>query len=254
MSVTPLRRGQVFLVGAGPGAADLITLRGYRALQSADVVLYDNLIDFALLDELDAELIYVGKRCGRHSVPQERTCDLLARHAMAGKTVVRLKGGDPTVLGRGGEEALHLAGMGIPVTMVPGVSNCIAAPELAGIPVTHRGIADSFLVVSAHRKGEEAEFSLPPFQPRTTLVLLMGVGTLPVWRRQLLDQGWPASTPVGFITDAGRPDQQVRTTTLGRAEIDGEGLKTPTTAVVGGVVEVRSQLRGEDEERGAAIA
>jgi uroporphyrin-III C-methyltransferase / precorrin-2 dehydrogenase / sirohydrochlorin ferrochelatase len=254
MNVRPLRRGRVYLVGAGPGAADLITLRGYRALQAADVILYDNLIDFSVLDGIEGEQIYVGKRAGQHSVPQERTSDMLARHAMAGKTVVRLKGGDPMVLGRGGEEAIHLARLGIPVTMVPGVSNCIAAPELAGIPVTHRGIADSFMVVSAHRRGDELDFSLPPFHPRTTLVILMGVGSLSTWRQQLLEQDWPQETPVGFVTDAGRPEQSVITTTLGRAVEDSEGLKTPTTAIVGQVVSLRPEMMGESEDTGAAIA
>ncbi len=247
MNVTPIRRGRVYLVGAGPGAADLITLRGYRALQAADVILYDNLIDFAVLDGITAEQVYVGKRAGQHSVPQERTSDMLVRYSLAGKTVVRLKGGDPTVLGRGGEEAIHLAQLGIPVTMVPGVSNCIAAPELAGIPVTHRGVADSFTVVSGHRRGDELDFSLPPFHPRTTLVILMGVSTLPIWREHLLDLGWPEATPVAFITDAGRAEQTVATTTLARALEDSQELKTPTTAVVGEVVNLRQAMHGEGE-------
>ena len=247
MNVIPLNRGEVILVGAGPGAADLITLRGWRALQTADVVLYDNLIDHTLLDDLDAELIYVGKRCGAHAVPQERTCELLARHALAGRRVVRLKGGDSTVLGRGGEEALHLAGLGVRVRMVPGVSNSIAAPELAGIPVTHRGVADSFCVVSAHRRGDAQDFSMPPYHPRTTLVVMMGVRTLPVWQAQLLALGYPEETPVAFITDAGRADQRVLVSALGRAPAAASeaGLRTPTTAIVGDVVRLRAQIRGE---------
>ncbi len=254
MTVTPIRRGQVMLVGAGPGAADLITLRGYRALQAADVVLYDNLIDYSILDDLKAEQIYVGKRSGAHSIPQERICELLSRHAMAGKLVVRLKGGDPTVLGRGGEEAIHLARLGIPVTLVPGVSNSIAAPELAGIPVTHRGIADSFCVVSAHRRGEERVFSLPPYHPRTTIVVMMGVGTLPDWQPQLLGLGYPAELPIAFVTEAGRPEQSVLVSTLGCAVDDAAKaeLRTPTTAVIGEVVTLREVLRGEDEHAATA--
>ncbi len=242
MNIRPLRPGRVYLVGAGPGAADLITLRGYRALKEADVILYDSLIDFSVLEGIEGEQIYVGKRAGQHSMPQERTSEMLARYATAGKTVVRLKGGDPMVLGRGGEEALHLARLGVPVTLIPGVSNCIAAPELAGIPVTHRGIADSFCVVSAHRRGDELDFSLPPYQPRMTIVLLMGVGSLLEWRQQLLEHDWPGSTPVAFITDAGCPDQSVIVSTLQRAaSLDGK-LRTPTTAIVGGVVNVRTEL------------
>ena len=249
MTVASIERGRVLLVGAGPGAADLITVRGYRALQAADVVLYDNLIDESILDVVEGEAIYVGKRAGRHSIPQEQICDLLAKHAMAGKFVVRLKGGDPTVLGRGGEEALHLAGLGIPVAFVPGVSNCIAAAELAGVPVTHRGIADSFCVVSAHRRGDEADFSMPPYHPRTTLVVMMGVGSLPQWQPQLLGLGYPADVPVGFVTDAGRPEQRVLVTTLGEAvtfAVEQE-LRTPTTAIIGHVVQLREVLRGEDD-------
>lgn len=248
MSVTAMR-GTVMLVGAGPGAADLITVRGYRALQTADVVLYDNLIDESILDVVVGEKVYVGKRAGRHSIPQESICDLLAKHASAGKFVVRLKGGDPTVLGRGGEEALHLAGLGIPVTFVPGVSNSIAAPELAGVPVTHRGIADSFCVVSAHRRNDETDFSMPPYHPRTTLVVMMGVGSLPQWQPQLLGLGYPPDLPIAFVTDAGRPEQRVHSTVLGEAVSEAEriSLKTPTTSVVGHVVGLRAVLRGEDD-------
>jgi uroporphyrin-III C-methyltransferase len=246
MKINP--RGKVILVGAGPGAADLITVRGLRALQAADVILYDNLIDHTLLDGLTAELVYVGKRCGaKHSVPQGRTLELLAAHALAGRTVVRLKGGDSTVLGRGGEEALHLAGLGIEVSMVPGVSNAIAAPELAGIPVTHRGIADSFCVVSAHRRNDELDFSLPPYHPRTTVVVLMGVRTLPVWRRQLFELGYPRDTPIAFITDAGGDRQRRLVSTLEAALEDASeaGLRTPTTAVVGGVVRLCASTHAE---------
>ena len=240
--------GQVILVGAGPGSADLITMRGYRALVAADVVMYDNLIDPSVLDDLSAELIYVGKRCGRHSIPQESICDLLARHAMAGRQVVRLKGGDPTVLGRGGEEALHLARRGIPVSFVPGVTNAVAAAELADIPVTHRGLADSFAVVSAHLRGDELSFSMPPYHARTTLVVMMGVGSLPDWQPQLLALDYPPATPVAFVTNAGRANQRVLISSVARAVEDARthDLKTPTTAIIGEVVRLRAEMQTED--------
>ncbi len=245
MNAGKQRNGQVTLVGAGPGAADLITLRGYRALLEADVVLYDNLIDHSILDGITAELLYVGKRCGAHAMPQSRICQLLAQHALAGRRVVRLKGGDPTVLGRGGEEALYLTHAGVAVTFIPGVSNAIAAPELAGIPVTHRGLADSFAVVSAHPRDGGDDFSLPPFHPSTTLVILMGVRTLPLWRRRLCVLGYPPELPVALITSAGRPDQTVRFTTVAQAEQDAEGLRTPTTCVIGEVVQVAAQMQSD---------
>jgi uroporphyrin-III C-methyltransferase len=143
-------RGYVWIVGAGPGAPDLITLRGWRALREADVVLYDSLVDPSLLDGLPAVRVFVGKRCGAHAIAQERIFELLARLALEGRRVVRLKGGDPSVLGRGGEEALRLTELGVAYEIVPGVTSATAVPVLAGIPVTHRSVADSFLVATAH--------------------------------------------------------------------------------------------------------
>lgn len=244
-------RGRVSLVGGGPGPADLISLRGYRALLAAEVVLYDSLVDPEVLAEVPCETIYVGKRCGEHAMTQEQICALLAEHALAGKHVVRLKGGDPMVLGRGGEEARYLGALGIPVTLVPGITSSVAAPELAGIPVTHRGVSDSFHVVSAHRRNDEQEFSLPPFHPRTTLVILMGVRTLPVWREQLRGLGYPDDLPVAFVTSGGWAQQQVVVSTLEHAQQDAEdaGVDSPTTAVVGHVVSLRDAILGLGVER-----
>lgn len=244
--------GRVILVGAGPGDPELITLRGWRALQQAEVVLYDSLVDKSLLEGLRAELIFVGKRCGRHSMSQEELTELIARLAIEGKRVVRLKGGDPTVFGRAGEEALRMAELGIPFEIVPGVSSAIAAPAFAGIPVTHRGVADSFCVISAHRAADEAEVSIPPYNPRTTLVLLMALQTLGSWGRQLLAQGYPADLPMAFITAGTTKQQRVLTTTVGRAveETRKAALESPTLAVVGHVVSLRGSL-GWYEDAGA---
>ncbi|MBI4265799.1 MAG: uroporphyrinogen-III C-methyltransferase [Acidobacteria bacterium] len=236
--------GRVVFVGAGPGDPDLMTLRGWRALRDADVVLYDSLVDMRLLDDLDAELVFAGKRCGAHHMPQEAITELLVRFALDGKRVVRLKGGDPTVLGRTGEEALRLAQFGIPFEIVPGVSSAVAAPALAGIPVTHRGLADGLCVVSAHRQGNDPDISIPPYHPRTTLVLLMALQTVETWSPQLLERGYPADLPVAFISAGATARQRVVVTTVSRAAADARaaGLDSPTLAVVGRVVGLREEL------------
>lgn len=234
----------MWLVGAGPGGADLITLRGWRALERADVVLYDSLVDPELLEGLSARILYVGKRSGKHSMSQEKITELLGRLALAGNRVVRLKGGDPSVLGRVAEEALHLAELGIPFEIVPGVSSATAVPALAGIPLTHRPMADSFVVVTAHRSRDDVDFSIPAFQPRTTVVLLMARGTAPRWRQQLLDNGYPAELPVALVSRGSTPEQRVVVSSVERAvrDLEAARLPTPVLAVVGRVVTLREQL------------
>lgn len=236
--------GSVVFVGAGPGDPELITLRGWRVLRDADVVLYDSLVDARLLEALDAELVFVGKRCGDHHMPQEAITELLVRFALDGRRVVRLKGGDPTVLGRTGEEALRLAQLGIPFEIVPGVSSAVAVPALAGIPVTHRGLADGVCVLSAHRQEHDLELSIPPYHPRTTLVLLMALQTVETWRPQLLERGYPADLPVAFVSAGATERQRVVVTTVAHAAADARaaGLDSPTLAVVGRVVGLREQL------------
>jgi uroporphyrinogen III methyltransferase/synthase len=235
--------GRVQFVGAGPGAPDLITVRGLRALQQADVVCYDALVDTTILDDLHAELIYVGKRCGRHSRTQEEINELLASLAQTGRNVVRLKGGDPGVLGRVGEEALYLRERGISFEIVPGVSSSTSVPLSAGIPVTHRGVADSFALATAHRRKDELAFSIPPYRPRTTLLLLMPLRTVSDWSRQLLDQGYPADLPLAFISHGSRVQQRVLQSTVGTAAEDSKAteVETPTLVVVGRVVELRDK-------------
>lgn len=246
--------GRVTFVGAGPGAADLITVRGLRALQAAEVILHDSLIDTSLLEGLDAELIFVGKRCGKPCVPQETTTELLAREALKGREVVRLKGGDPAILARLAEEALHLAELGIPFEIVPGVSSAAAAPAFAGIPLTHRGTADSFTVLTAHKKQEGEPFSIPHYNPQGTVVLLMALQTAPAWREQLLEQDYPSDLPVAFVASGATEHQKVLVTTVGRAVEDAarSDLTTPVLAVVGHVVALRESLRWFDapEARG----
>lgn len=234
--------GVVYLVGAGPGAADLITVRGARLLASADVVVHDALVEPALYEGLAAERIDVGKRAGVHALPQAEICALLVQLARQGRAVVRLKGGDPFVLGRGSEEALFLEEAGVPHVVVPGISSAIAAPLLAGIPVTHRGVADAFCVVSAHPRSEERAFNLPAYRPGLTLVLLMGVRSLGDWLPALRAAGWPATTPLAFVEWAGRPEQRCLRTTLAEATATAEAaqLVAPAVAVIGAVAALRA--------------
>lgn len=237
-------KGHVSFVGAGPGDPDLITVRGLRVLQQADVVLYDNLIDLRVLEAASGQLIYVGKRCGKHSLKQEQINDLIIDIAAQGKYVARLKGGDPTIFGRVGEEALHCVRHKVAFDIVPGISSAYAAAAYAGIPVTHRGVADSFCVVAAHRRGDELEFSIPKYNPRTTVILMMGVGTVESWRQTLGRNGYPDDLPAAFVVRGTWPDQRVIVTTVGELAQVGEDdqLTTPAVAVIGHAVGLREKL------------
>jgi len=244
--------GRVTFVGAGPGDPDLITVKGYRALREADVILQDSLAHPELLEGVRARLLYVGKRCGKHSMTQDEINRLLVRQALKGRHVVRLKGGDCAVLGRLGEELLALAAHNIPFDVVPGVTSATSVPTYAGIPITHRGLADSFAVATAHLQDDSVGFSIPAFNPNTTVVLLMSVGTTAAWREQLLNSGYPTDLPIAFISEGTRPTQQVLITNVDKVAQDMEqsGLPTPALAVVGRVVTLHKDLawfRGEDE-------
>ena len=195
--------GRVSLVGAGPGDPDLLTVRGARRLAEADLVLYDALssVEMRALAPR-ARWFYVGKRACRQSIAQEVLNRLMIKHARRGRHVVRLKCGDPFVFGRGGEEALALIAAGIPVEVVPGLSTAIAAPALAGIPVTHRGLASSFAVVTGHHPQVYGPL-LDAFPPTgLTLVILMGVRQRAAIAARLCARGWPASTPAALVVGA----------------------------------------------------
>jgi uroporphyrinogen III methyltransferase/synthase len=240
--------GTVYLVGAGPGDPKLITVRGREVLSRADVVIYDRLIGAELLNSVrsDAEKIFVGKEAARHALPQDDINALLVEHAVAGKSVCRLKGGDPFVFGRGGEEALFCRAHGVPFEIVPGVSSSIAAPAYAGIPVTQRDVATSFAVVTGHTKDDDA----PPadLPVADTLVFLMGVRALPKIVAQLLARGESADKPVALVRWGTTADQQVVTGTLATIEdeVQRAGLKPPALIVVGDVVRLRDELRWFD--------
>ncbi|GAB3446063.1 uroporphyrinogen-III C-methyltransferase [Phycicoccus ginsengisoli] len=238
--------GRVALVGGGPGADDLITVRGRALLAAADVVVTDRLGPRGLLATLaaDVEVVDVGKTAGNHPVGQDRINELLVHHASLGRNVVRLKGGDPFVLGRGGEEALHCAAHGIPVEVVPGVTSAVSVPAAAGIPVTHRGVTASFVVASAHEGADHVLSAAADAAPDATLVLLMGVTRLAETAQALIGAGRPASTPVALVERGWTPEQRTTVSTLEHAAHDAAraGVRAPAVVVVGEVVSLRQHL------------
>ena len=238
----------VSLVGAGPGDPGLLTRRGLQRLQSCDVLVYDALVGSELptLARADAERIYVGKRAGHHSMTQDEINDVIVEHAQNGKTVCRLKGGDPFVFGRGGEEALFCREHDVPFEIVPGVTSSIAAPAYAGIPVTHRDIASSFAVVTGHTASDDA----PPerFPVADTLVFLMGVRALPQIVARLKQRGESDDKPVALVRWGTTTQQQTVVGTLKtiETEVEKAQLKSPALIVVGDVVNLRDKLRWFD--------
>ncbi len=248
-----MKRGKVYLVGAGPGDPALITIKGLECLRRADVVIYDRLIDDSLLEEASpsAEKIYVGKGRGCHAMEQKEISLLIVSKARGGNTVVRLKGGDPFVLGRGGEEAEILAANQITFELVPGISSAYAVPAYAGIPVTHRGLASSFTVITGHEDPEKDKSSIAWDKLSTgsdTLIFLMGMGNLAQIVNQLVQNGRQPSTPVAVISQGTSPKQRTISGTLKDivAKAKQESFEPPAVIVVGDVVRLREQLRWFD--------
>jgi uroporphyrin-III C-methyltransferase/precorrin-2 dehydrogenase/sirohydrochlorin ferrochelatase len=233
--------GRVVLVGGGPGQADLITVRGRRALSEADVVVADRLGPTSLLDDLPegVEVIDVGKAPGHHAVPQPEINRILVEQARRGRTVVRLKGGDPFLFGRGGEEQAHCAAHGVPVEVVPGVSSALAAPAAAGIPLTHRGTVGAVHVAHGHAVLSEAAVA-SVVDGAATLVLLMAVALLPEHVTRLLDAGADPGTPVAIVERATLPTQRVtRAPLVTVAEAAAaRGVRAPAVIVVGAVAAI----------------
>ncbi|GAB2684173.1 uroporphyrinogen-III C-methyltransferase [Thalassiella azotivora] len=227
--------GSVALVGGGPGDDALLTTRGRRLLAEADVVVVDRLAPRSVVDRLDDDVLVVdvGKTPGNHPVPQHEINALLVEHALLGRRVVRLKGGDPYVLGRGGEELAACREAGVPVEVVPGVTSAVAVPAAAGIPVTHRGVARSFSVLTGHD-----ELAAVPGGGEHTVVLLMGVTRLADSCRTLVEGGRSPSTPVAVVEKGYGPDQRVTVGTLGTiaARAAEVGVQAPAVVVVGDVV------------------
>ncbi len=247
------KRGVVSLVGAGPGDPGLITIAGVARLAEADVVVYDRLANPVLLAHAraGAELIYVGKTPDRHTLSQEEINALLVEKARAGLRVVRLKGGDPFVFGRGGEEAQALVAAGVPLEVVPGVTSAVAAPAYAGIPITHRGLASSFAVVTGHEDPSKPDSSIDWARLATgvdTLVFLMGAERLDEIAARLIEHGRDPRTPAAVIEWGTMPRQRVaagRLSTIA-AEVSAQGITSPAVTVVGDVAALRGDLRWFD--------
>ncbi|MBW2062437.1 MAG: uroporphyrinogen-III C-methyltransferase [Deltaproteobacteria bacterium] len=242
-------KGKVYLVGAGPGDPGLITLKALECLRQADVVVYDFLASPALLRHVppEAELVYAGKKGAQHTLNQEEINQLIVTRANEGRTVVRLKGGDPFIFGRGGEEAEELARAGVSFEVVPGVTSAIAAPAYAGIPLTHRKYASSVGFVTGHEDPSKPESALDWDRIASgldTLVFLMGVRNLPVITAQLIQAGRDAATPAALIRWGATPDQATLEGTLAdiASRAEAQGLKPPAVLVVGEVVRLRSKL------------
>ena len=246
-------KGLVYLVGAGPGDPGLITVKGLACLQKADVIVYDRLVSPALLRQAPrgCEMIDVGKSPRQHTLPQEAINALLVEKALAGKVVVRLKGGDPFLFGRGGEEAEALAEEEVPFEVVPGVTSAIAAPAYAGIPVTHRDQTSSFAVVTGHEDPTKPDSSVDWQKLATgvgTLVCLMGVGNLPQIVAKLIEHGRDPRTPVAIVQEGTEARQKTVTGTLADivAKAREADIKPPAVTVVGEVVALREKLRWFD--------
>ncbi|WP_071460696.1 uroporphyrinogen-III C-methyltransferase [Bacillus massilinigeriensis] len=254
-----MEKGTVYLVGAGPGDIRLITVYGLDCIKRADVIAYDRLINTELLGyaKEGAELVYVGKLPGRHALIQEEIHDLLVEKALSGKTVTRLKGGDPCVFGRGGEEAEVLAAHGIPFEIVPGVTSGIAAPAYAGIPVTHRDHATTFTIVTGHGKKERGMDGIQwdsLAKGSDTIAFYMGISNLSYICKELIGHGKNAATPAAVIQWGTMEKQQVVTGVLStiEEEVQQSGITHPAIIIVGEVVRLREKIQWFQKE-GAAV-
>lgn len=244
-----MKHGMVYLVGAGPGDYKLISVKAKEYIEQADTIVYDRLADSRLLAwaRPEVELIYVGKASNRHTMRQEDINQLLVTKAQEGKTVVRLKGGDPFVFGRGGEEALELVANNLPFEVVPGITSAISVPAYAGIPVTHRAVATSFAVITGHEDPTKGESNMRWDKLSTgvdTLVFLMGVENLPHITAKLIENGRSADTPAAVIRWGTKPEQEVLITTVkdAAADVEKAGIKPPAIFLVGDVVALREKL------------
>lgn len=240
----------VTLMGAGPGDPELLTVKALRALQSAELLLHDHLVSDAILElaPAEAERIYVGKESSRHTMPQEEIGALMVRLARQGRRVLRIKGGDGYIFGRGGEEAQVLAAAGIPFTVIPGITAAQGAAAACGIPLTHRDHARSLVLTTGHlQENRQVDLDWQALaRPEQTVIIYMGLGTLPIICEQLIAHGLPASTPAALIERATLPNQRCITGTLGDlpAIAQTAELKPPTLIMIGEVVSLHPVLAG----------
>ena len=238
--------GKVYLTGAGPGDIELMTVKALRVVKEADVIIYDRLANPDILEEAKngCEFVYVGKEDGRHIMPQDEINEVIYQNALKYENVVRLKGGDPFVFGRGGEEALYLLERKIKFDIIPGITSAISAPAYAGIPVTHRGVAVSFRVVTGHESPNKKVSQIPwdNFKTDDTIVFLMGLHNLPKISKKLIEIGKSKDYPVAVISKGTTADQSVVVGTLENIVEKAKDVPTPALIVVGRVVELREQL------------
>jgi uroporphyrin-III C-methyltransferase/precorrin-2 dehydrogenase/sirohydrochlorin ferrochelatase/uroporphyrin-III C-methyltransferase len=239
--------GEVALVGAGPGDPELLTLKAWRLIQSAEVVLYDRLVSAEILSLIPetAELVHVGKQRANHTLPQDQINNRLVELALQGKTVVRLKGGDPFIFGRGGEEIETLAAAGVRFQVVPGITAASGCAAYAGIPLTHRDHAQSVRFVTGHLKNDTCDLPWNDFvQNNQTLVFYMGLVGLPVICRQLMASGMSVDMPVALVSRGTTPEQKVVAGTLTTIVdlVDSQEVEPPTLVIIGHVVALRSRL------------
>jgi uroporphyrin-III C-methyltransferase len=238
--------GKVYLTGAGPGDVELLTLKAHRVIGEADVIIYDRLANPEILEMAKdgCEFVYVGKEDGRHTLPQDEINEVIYQNALKHEIVVRLKGGDPFVFGRGGEEGAYLKERGIVFEIIPGITSAISVPAYAGIPVTHRGVAVSFRVVTGHESPNKKESQIPweNFRTNDTIIFLMGLHNLEKISSKLIEIGKPKDFPCAVISKGTTKEQQVVVGTLEDIKEKAKDLPTPALIVVGEVVKLREQL------------
>lgn len=241
-----MKQGKVYIVGAGPGDPDLITVKGKKAIEIADVIFYDRLISKDLLTyaKADAELIYCGKKPNDHAIPQDQLNQLLVETALAGKVVTRLKGGDPFIFGRGSEEAEQLAKHAIPFEIVPGISSGIAAPAYAGIPVTHRNVSNAFTVITGHDEGIEQTNWRLFAKENHTLIIYMGVKNIQKIVTHLITNGKPEQTPIAVIHWGTTNIQRYITSTLQSVvrDVASHKITNPAIIIIGDVVHFHDKI------------
>lgn len=243
--------GKVYLTGAGPGDIELLTLKAHRVITQADVIIYDRLANPEILEiaKDGCEFIYVGKEDGKHILPQDEINEVIYQNALIKDVVVRLKGGDPFVFGRGGEEGSYLQKRDIPYEVIPGISSAISVPAYAGIPVTHRGIAVSFRVVTGHEAPDKKSSQIPweTFKLDETIVFLMGLHNLDKISSKLIEIGKPQDYPCAVISKGTTKEQRVVVGTLSDIVEKAKDLPTPALIIVGQVVNLREQLQWFDK-------
>lgn len=253
-------QGQVFLVGAGPGDPEYLTLKAHRLIRKADVLVYDRLVSPEILEMVPAGTmrIAVGKAPGKHTMQQQDINALLVSLAEAGRMVVRLKGGDPFIFGRGSEEAIYLAKAGVPCEVVPGITSAQGCAVSARIPLTHRGVATSVRYITGHRRNDQdLEFDWDGLaDPETTLVIYMGMANIHEVCRRLISHGLSATTPAAAVSDATTARQRLVASSLAALaeRAHAAGFEGPVLFIIGGVVDLAGEMQMDEESPGQSIA